>query len=115
MVLIARHDEKLRVAIGRRGDLEVPFGWVEEDTVGTGAQPVQCFEDHDRIAEMGAIGGILRVGKAMPIHSVVVWAVSSFPHAVNAGLRSAAAAMVEPKEEDDEDEEGGERSRAGAW
>lgn len=44
---------------------------VQQQAIGPAAQPVQSFEHHERVAEVGAAGRILAVGVAGPVDGAV--------------------------------------------
>lgn len=42
-------------------------GGVEHDAVGTATKTVQRLHDHDRVAQVVAVGDILNIGEASPV------------------------------------------------
>lgn len=67
VVPIPRFHEELRVAIAPVRDVGVPFLRVEEDPVGFAAESGERLEDHDGVAEVGAVGCVLGVRVAGPV------------------------------------------------
>lgn len=81
-ILVAGLEEKLAVVRGRAGGVwREHLGGIEHDAVGTAAKTVQRLHDHDRVAQVNAVGDILHIGEARPIDagSVKVGGFAWFP------------------------------------
>ena len=42
-------------------------GWVHQETAGLAPEAMERLEDHQRVAEVGRVGGVLRVGETGPV------------------------------------------------
>ena len=63
--------QKLGVPVFGIGDLRVHLFRVDQDFCRLASQSVQCFEDHDGITKVVAVGRILAVCKLPPVDALV--------------------------------------------
>ena len=70
-VLVPRLDKQLAVPVPPIRNNRIHCMWIHQHSVRPAAEPVQRLEQHDRIAQVVAVGRILAVGVVFPIHVLV--------------------------------------------